>query len=397
MKVLHERKNMKIDTENLGDGTITSLPSGEVIFKLDSYIDNPILEPEDIGLVWYEDGVKRVGAVFNGGAEVFNGKIVLAPRCHKNYKEGTFVDTTTGIERKCFENYISEIWLFESADGMHFKRLDGLVIKGDETDHEDFTYGIEDMRIVKFEDTYLLVGCGKVAPPFKGKNADRIAIYSTEDFANITYHGIIDAFDSRNAILFPENIKGKPYIFLRMYPNIQIAPLMGNIEQLLFPQKHREYWEKIYTNREKYLLFQTGSYSHEKEKIGPGTQPVKTERGWLFIYHSVGKIEKEILSCYGVTTPVERGYSVCAALLDLDDPTKVLCRTRHPIYIPNALYELAGNEDHPVDVPNVVFPTGAIVCGEKLLIYAGVGDKYEILLSCNINNLVDYLWEYCKS
>lgn len=388
---------MKIDIKNLGDGEIKSLPSGEVIFKLDSYQDNPILKPEDIGLVWYEDGVKKVGAVFNGGAEVFNGKVILAPRCHKNYKEEKFTDEMTGIERKCFENYISEIWLFESADGMHFKRLDGLAIKGDGTDHRDFTYGIEDMRIVKYKDTYLLLGCGKVAPPFKGKNADKIAIYSTKDFANITYHGIVDAFDSRNAVPFPEYIRGKPYIFLRMYPNIQLTPLNGGIEQLLYPEKYRKLWEEIYINRDKYLLFQTDSYSHEKEKIGPGTQPVKTERGWLFIYHSVGKIEKGILSSYGVTTSVERGYSVCAALLDLDDPTKVLCRTRHPIYIPNAPYELTGNEDHPVDVPNVVFPTGAIVYGKKLLIYAGAGDKYEILLSCNINNLVDYLWRYCRN
>ncbi len=388
---------MKIDTKNLGDGTITFLPSGEVIFKLDSYKENPILRPQEVGLAWYEDGVKKVGAVFNGGAEVFNGKVILAPRCHKNYKEGKFTDEMTGIERKCFENYISEIWLFESADRMHFKRLDGLVIKGDGTDHRDFTYGIEDIRIVKYKDTYLLLGCGKVAPPFKGKNADKIAIYSTKDFANITYHGIVDAFDSRNAIPFPEYIKGKPYIFLRMYPNIQLTPLNGGIEQLLYPEKYRKLWEEIYINRDKYLLFQTDSYSHEKEKIGPGTQPIKTERGWLFIYHSVGKIEKEILSSYGVTSSVERGYSVCVALLDLDDPTKVLCRTRHPIYIPNAPYELTGNEEHPVDVSNVVFPTGATVYGEKLLIYAGAGDKYEILLSCNINNLIDYLWRYCRN
>jgi len=387
---------MKIDTENLGDGEIKSLPSGEVIFKLDSYQNNPILEPEDIGLVWYEDGVKRVGAVFNGGAEVFNGKVILAPRCHKNYKEGKFTDEMTGIERKCFENYISEIWLFESADGMHFKRLDGLVIKGDGTDHRDFTYGIEDIRIVKYKDTYLLLGCGKVAPPFKGKNADKIAIYSTKDFANITYHGIVDAFDSRNAVLFPENIKGKPYIFLRMYPNIQIAPLNGGIEQLLYPEKYRKLWEEIYINRHKHTLFQTGSYPHEKEKIGPGTQPIKTERGWLFIYHSVGEIKEELLASYGVSTPIKRGYSMCAALLDMDDPQRILCRTKKPIYIPNAPYEFSGNIEYPIDVPYVVFPMGAVVYGEKLLVYGGAGDKYEILLSCNINNLVDYLWKYCR-
>ncbi|OYD17520.1 hypothetical protein CH333_00660 [candidate division WOR-3 bacterium JGI_Cruoil_03_44_89] len=388
---------MKINTKNLGDGMTASLPSGEVIFKLDSCKDNPILRPRDIGLTWQEDGVKKVGAVFNGGGEVFNERVILAPRCHKNYREGKFVDERTGTERKCLENYISEIWLFESENGMHFKRLNTTMIRGDGTSHKDFVYGIEDIRIVRYEDMYLLVGCGKVAPPFQGKNADRIAIHSTKDFVDISYHGMVDAFDSRNAIPFPEYIGGKLYIFLRMYPNIQIAPLVGGVEQLLFPVKHREYWEGIYTNRDKHRLFHVGNFPHEREKIGPGTQPIKTERGWLFIYHAVGEIGGELSTSYGVETPIKRGYSICAALLDTDNPRRVLCRTRKPIYIPNAPYELFGNEEYPVDVPYVVFPTGAVVCGEKLLIYAGVGDKYEILLSCNINKLVEYLWKYCRS
>lgn len=387
---------MKIDIKNLGDGTTTSIPSGEVIFKLNSYKENPILKPQDVGLVWYENGVKRVGAVFNGGGEIFSRKLILAPRCHKNYREATFLDEGTGIERKCLENYISEIRLFESEDGIHFKELNSTVIRGDGTSQKDFIYGIEDIRIVKYENMYLLVGCGKVEPPFKGKNADRIAIYSTKNFKDITYHGVVDAFDSRNAVPFPEYIGGKFHIFLRMYPNIQIVPLEGGVEQILFPEKHRKHWERVYTNRDKHLLFHIGNYPHEKEKIGPGTQPIKTEKGWLFIYHSVGEIEEELLASYGVTTPIKRGYSMCAALLDIDDPRRILCRTKKPIYVPNAPYEFSGNKEYPIDVPYVVFPMGAVVYGEKLLVYGGAGDKYEILLSCNINNLVDYLWKYCR-
>ena len=82
-----------------------------------------------------------------------------------------------------------------------------------------------------------------------------------------------------------------------------------------------------------------------------------------------------------------------------NDPKKVLCRTRNPIYIPSAPYELYGNDQYPVDVPAVVFPVGAIVIKNKLIIYAGAADKYTILLSCNLDNLVDYLCEYgsCSS
>ncbi len=385
-----------MDTKNMGDGKIISLPSGELIFKLDSNKDNPILRPEDFGLTWQENGEEKIGAVFNGGGEIFNGKVILTPRCHKNYKEGTFLDEKTGIERRYLESYISEIWLFKSDDGNNFKRLNSTVIKGNGTEHKDFVYGIEDIRIIKYEDMYLLVGCGKVAPAFKGKNADRIAIYSTNDFVDISYHGIVDAFDSRNAIPFPEYVRGKLYIFLRIHPSIQLAPLEGGLEQLLFPGKYRKYWEKIYSNRDKYLMFDTGSYPHEREKIGPGSQLIKTKKGWLFIYHAVGELDKDILGSYGVDVSIKRGYSICAAILDLEDPRKVLCRTRNPIYVPNAPYELSGSSEFPLDVPYVVFPTGAIVYGEKLLIYAGAGDKYEILLTCDVNKFVDYLWKYCR-
>jgi predicted GH43/DUF377 family glycosyl hydrolase len=82
--------------------------------------------------------------------------------------------------------------------------------------------------------------------------------------------------------------------------------------------------------------------------------------------------------------------------LDLDDPRKVLCRTREPIYIPSTPYELYGNEQYPVDVPAVVFPVGALVRKGKLILYAGAVDKYIILLSCKLDNLVDYLWEHCQ-
>ncbi|MCP2597455.1 hypothetical protein NLC93_06270, partial [Candidatus Aminicenantes bacterium AC-335-G13] len=332
----------------------------------------------------------------NSGAEIFNDKIILTPRCHKGYYKSKFFDEKLGIERFCLENYISEVWPLISEDGVHFKRFNNLVIRGDGTEHKDFTYGIEDIRIIKVEEKYLLVGCGKVKPPFKGEKADRIAIYSTEDFKDIKYHGIVKSFDSRNAVLFPEPINGKYFILLRFYPNIHLDYLEGGLEQLLNPSKYEKYWGEIYRRREETLLLEAGEFPHEREKIGPGPQIVKTEKGWLLIYHSVGEISEEICEIYGVKKRIERGYSVCAALLDLENPKKVLRRTKYPIYIPSAPYELSGNEEYPVDVPYVVFPTGAIVKGDKLVLYAGAGDKYIILLSCDIKNLVEYLWNYCK-
>ncbi len=382
--------------KKLGDGKIILLDSGDTIFKMDSFRGNPIVKPQDLGLVWKEDGKLKIGAVFNAGAEVFQDKVILLPRCHQGYRKCKFFDEKLGIERSYLDNYISKVFPLVSDDGIHFTRFHNMVIRGDGTDHQEFTYGIEDLRIIKYDHRFLLVGCGKIKPPFKGKNADRIAIYSTEDFINITYHGLVESFDSRNAVPFSEPINGRYYILLRFHPNIHLAFLKAGIDQLLNPSKYRKEWEKIYEQRSKNIILEVGYLPHEKEKIGPSTPLIKTDKGWLLIYHSVGEIENNICKAYGLSKKIERGYSICAALLDLDHPEKVLCRTRHPIYIPSAPYELYGDEQYPVDVPAVVFSVGAIVRKDKLILYAGAGDKYIILLSCHLDNLVNYLWEYCR-
>lgn len=382
--------------KKLGEGSVLKLDSGEFIFKLASFEGNPIVKPQDLGLTWYERGELKIGAIFNGGAEIFQGRIILMPRCHKEYYEGKFVDERTGIERICLENYVSEVWPLISDDSIHFTRYHNVAVQGNGTDHQDFIYGIEDIRIVKYNQLYLLVGCGKVKPPFKYTNADRVAIYSTSDFLKITYHGMINTFDSRNAVPFSEQVNGRNPIFLRFHPNIHLDFLDAGIDQLLDPLVNREYWQKIYDRRSQSLLLEVGHYPHEKEKIGPSTQVIKTDRGWLFIYHAVGEIGDHVCNAYGLSDKIERGYSICAALLDLNDPRKVLCRTQQPLYIPSATYELYGDDQYSIEVPAVVFPVGAFVRKDKLILYAGAADKYVILLSCNLEKLLEYLWIHCK-
>ena len=381
--------------KELGGGNVARLASGESIFKLDSYPGNPIVKPQDIGLTWYEGEKLQTGAVFNPGAEILEDKVILLPRCHKNYTRIKYFDTKLNRERyRPDENYVSEIWPLVSEDGIKFGRFQNVVIQGNGTDHQDFLYGIEDTRVIKHNQRYLLVGCGKIKTPFKEGNADRIAIYSTNDFINITYHGIIDFFDNRNAIPFFDN--DKVYMLLRFHPNINLAVLEGGMDQLLNPSRYRENWEKIYQQKDKNVLIEAGMYPHEKDKVGAGIPLIKTDRGWLFIYHAVGEINKNICKEYGVEGKIKRAYSVCAAILDLDNPKKVMCRTKNPIYIPSRPYELEGSKQYRVDVPNVVFPTGAIVSDDKLLLYCGAGDKYTILLSCNINKLIGYMFKNCK-
>lgn len=384
-------KTLEQVVNDLGNGCILRLTTGELLFQLDSHARNPLVTPRELNLIWQENGMSRTGAVFNGGAALFQNQVILTPRCHQNYREIEVFDSRRGATRRGFDNYTSEIWVLTSKDGLEFKCVSGTIIKGDGTNHQDFLFGIEDVRIIEYKQKYLLVGCGKIKPPFKGRNADRVAIYSTKDFKNITYHGIIENLDSRNAVpLFLDN---EAFIFLRFYPHIYLCPLKDGVDQLLNPAEYISAWKRINKEKDKHLLLEADKYPHEKEKIGPGPPPIRTDEGWLVIYHAVGEIDQKICKEYGLARSIHRGYSVCAALLDLENPRKVLCRTKKPIYIPSKPYELEGDSRYPVDIPAVVFPTGAIVKHNKLLLYCGAGDKYMILLSCNLTSLLDYMLE----
>ena len=243
-----------------------------------------------------------------------------------------------------------------------------------------------------------MIGTGKLNPPFEGNgDDDRIAIYSTSDFKEIVYHGTVHGIASRNCIPFMGN--EEVYMLLRFPPSngIFLDVLDARWEQLLMPEKHRREWQILYEKREKNRILKAGVHQHEKEKIGAGPSPIKIARGWLLIYHGVGEITLEMAKSYGLKKGIKRAYSVSAALLDLENPKEVLSRTKMPIYIPSKPHELYGDEVYPVDVPAVVFPTGIVVVKNKLLLYCGCGDKYVILLTCDLGNLLDYLWDYCRN
>ena len=374
---------------------MVKLRSKNTIFKLSSYANNPILKPQDLGLIWRTNGQVHFGAVFNSGTALFEQRVIMAARCHTGYSKKKVYDRDLKCTKVVFENYISEIRILISENGIHFRPKDNLVIRGDGTDHRDFSFGIEDVRIIKYPERFLLIGCGKIKPPFSGPGADRIAIYSTKDFDIINYHGIIEYLDSRNTVSFYDSSLDRHYMLLRLDGDIYLTLLKAGLEQILYPQRYRTEWRRFNEQRDRMLLMKAGGLPHEKEKIGPGPPPIKTEEGWLLIYHGVGEISADIAKLYGLNRKIKRGYSVCAALLDLDNPHRVIRRTKTPIYIPSAPFELYGDKHWPVDIPAVVFPVGSIVRNGKLVLYAGAGDKYVIVLSCNLGDLLEYLVKHC--
>jgi beta-1,4-mannooligosaccharide/beta-1,4-mannosyl-N-acetylglucosamine phosphorylase len=113
----------------------------------------------------------------------------------------------------------------------------------------------------------------------------------------------------------------------------------------------------------------------QSTKVGAGPTPIETSEGWLLIYHGV------LNSCNGFV------YHAGAALLHLDQPWKVICRTAPYILSPQTLYECVG------DVPNVVFPCAALADAAtgRLAIYYGAADTTTCLAFARVDELIVYI------
>ena len=114
-------------------------------------------------------------------------------------------------------------------------------------------------------------------------------------------------------------------------------------------------------------------YKHESEYIGSGCPPIETKEGWVLIYHGVESTERGLV------------YSACAALLDLNNPSKELARLPNALFSPEYMWERRG------EVNNVVFPTGTALFGDTLFIYYGAADERIGCASVKLSALVQEL------
>ncbi|MDD2482764.1 MAG: pesticidal protein Cry7Aa [Candidatus Shapirobacteria bacterium] len=154
----------------------------------------------------------------------------------------------------------------------------------------------------------------------------------------------------KDTILFPKKINGRYAILHRILPGIQICYFDD------FDQLTQDFWRKYLKNLNDFVILDP-KYDFEDSYIGGGAVPIETEKGWLLIYHSVQENITE-----------GKIYHACAALLDINDPQKVIGRLKHPLFSPKYDWEKQGI------VNNVVFPTGAIVKNDVLFIYYGAAD-----------------------
>jgi predicted GH43/DUF377 family glycosyl hydrolase len=203
-------------------------------------------------------------------------------------------------------------------------------------------FGVEDPRITvidgRFCFTYVAVS----------RHGAATALASTSDFRQFVRHGIIFCPENKDVVLFPERIDGQ---FVALHRPNAATPFCR--PEMWVARSH----DLINWGRHQPL--HGGLTEWETGRVGAGTPPVRTEDGWLEIYHGNRQ----------PTRPGEVGmYSTGVLLLDPNNPARVLRRTRSSICAPTAEYERRGF------VPDVVFPTGIIETGDSFLVYYGAAD-----------------------
>lgn len=313
------------------------------------YPDNPILKPSDVNRVWIDPG-HQVKTVHNAGIMVMNGETVMLFRSHL----------------RCG---ISVLGLAVSKNGMDgwqihpepiMKPASKADLFADGTDIELIieyeSGGVEDPRITRIDDLYLITYSAYHA--FRKDHA-RVSVATTQDFKTFTRYGPIFDVNMRNVVVFPEKFNNRYAALFR--PNeergSQIDGLFTQI-RIGYADDWRSHGWRLLDDP---VMKTGGGPSAFANKIGPGAPPIRTDRGWLSIFHGVR------------TTMDGNPYVLGAALHDLTNPERVKMSSI-PILFPSAADCRIAEQDY-VHVPNVVFTCGAIRKGDgTIYIYYGGND-----------------------
>jgi predicted GH43/DUF377 family glycosyl hydrolase len=292
------------------------------------YENNPILTKKDVPY--------PVETVHNAGVTRYQNRYIMIFRSH-------------------LRNGRSIIGIAESEDGLGFKvHPEPFLVPAKEgifTEYEEF--GVEDPRISLIDGEYLITYSAY------SRHGVRVALAKTRDFKSLERVALITQADHRNVVIFPEKFGG---LYARLdRPHSEIAPWSIWIS-----------WspDLVHWGNSK-LLIKSADYHWDEMKIGPGATPVKTEKGWLHIYHGVFETMDGAV------------YRLGAALHDLNDPSIILGVSDDWILQPEDPWELTGY------VHNVVFTCGAVLENKKTLrIYWGGADSVMCTGTADVDELI---------
>ncbi len=337
---------------------------------LDRVFTHCVLRPGDLKPV--RDGTRVVGA-FNPGVARFGGELVLlvrvaeeiterragylpSPRMEPDCRltvdwlpsEDLDLSDPRVYTRTCDGHlrlrFISHLQVVRSQDG-RTPDPDGdkrcLIMP--EGEYEE--YGIEDPRITRIGQTYYITYVGV------SRYGVATCMMSTTDFNTFKRHGIMFCPDNKDVLLFPDRIAGNYLALHRPMPSMKFTTpqiWIATSPDLMHWGGH----QPVRVGR--------GGGNGHSDRIGGSTPPVRTEHGWLTLYHEACKCPED---------PGTGTYTVGALLLDLDNPRKIVAQSTEPIMIPTTPFETHGFVNH------IVFPTAMIDHEDHYLVYYGAADE----------------------
>jgi beta-1,4-mannooligosaccharide/beta-1,4-mannosyl-N-acetylglucosamine phosphorylase len=300
------------------------------------------------GPVWRHSGnpiidrnpVKGVARIFNSAVAPYDGRFV-------------------GIFRAETINGRPHMHLGWSDDGVAWSIDEKRMPFVDEKGQPFMPRYAYDPRLIEIEGTYYIIWCGD----FYGA---ALGLAKTEDFK--TFVRMENPFlpFNRNGVLFPRKINGN-YVLLSRPSDSGHTPF-GDI--FLTESPDLTFWGK-----HRHVMTRGGKGWWQSIKIGGGPSPIETSEGWLLFYHGVTG------TCNGFV------YSMGAAILDLEEPSKVKFRSENFVLTPEEWYEERGF------VANVVFPCAALcdAASGKIAVYYGAADSYVGLAYTTAEEIVDYV------
>lgn len=312
------------------------------VLKFHKFRDNPILSP-------IENQPWQAQAVFNSAALYENDQFYL-------------------LFRAMSWDHTSTIGCAVSHDGFNFDQLthDPIYVPRMEFENksrpEAFS-GCEDPRLTKFGDRIYMFYTA-----YDGQRPPRVALTSIKKSDFLAHNWLWEKpilisssqIDNKNACLFPDKINDK-FVILHRTAGYEIA--IDFISELSDFKKD--------SLLEKEAAISPRPDSWDSAKIGIAGPPIKTEKGWLLIYHGVSKFD--------------RNYRLGYMILDLNDPFHVLYRTEYPILEPQMEFEKKGIVD------NVVFSCGAVEKDGLVYLYYGGADKVMCVATMEMKKLLEVI------
>jgi len=296
---------------------------------LKRYEGNPIIRPEDVP---------------GGCNSIFNSAVVR------------FGNGYAGIFRVERRDLRSRLHVGASADGIHWDIGETPIrFEGDDEDPVSMSH-VYDPRITQIDDTYYITYANQT------DHGSVIGLGTTRDFQTFRQFGCLSVPHNRNAALFPEKIGGQYARLERPFA----AP-----REIPSGMWYAESPDLIHWGRFRHVLGPEEGWGDLK--VGAGAPPIRTDEGWLIIYHGARRTAQGLVYCAG------------AAMLDLEQPWKVVARPKEYLLAPTEAYERVG------DVANVVFPSAAVVEPDgEVKVYYGAADTVIALATARLEDLIAF-------